>query len=434
MRTRALGTRTWLGIVAALGLAACPSDDPKGGDTETGTTGGATESADGTVGSGDCGNGVIDEGEQCDGEQLGGATCTDVNPAYTGGTVVCGASCTLDATGCELPPNTPLVTLNEVTSDQVLEGDYAGINDAIELYNAGTGTADLSGWQISDDPMLLVDKTYTIPAGTMLEPSEALVLRSIDTTTMTGELPFGLDASGVETLVLVDAAGTGIDEVSVDGYLARVSYCRVPDGTGAWLQCEQTFGGENQAADTACGNDVVEDAEACDGTDLAGNTCEGLGLGYSGGTMACRPTCKLDADGCTTDSELVINELSSTSDEIEIFNGGNTAADLSGLVLTDDRVDATYDPVVDTAELVFPAGTMLAAGAYLVVQPGLGPGQHPFGLGAMGDRVTLLDPASPTIIDQVSFEAGQAATSWCRQPDGPGGAWQECAASMGSAN
>lgn len=425
--------RTWLVLVAAAGLAACPSDEPEGGDTES-TTGTASEPTADTTEGGGCGNGVRDGDEECDADDLGGATCPDADPAYTGGTLVCGASCTFDASGCELPPDTAFVAINEVTSEAVLEGEFAGPSDAIELYNAGDIVADLSGWQISDEPTLPADKTYVLPPGTTLEPGEFLVLLSLDEATMTGVLPFGVSDSSVESISLADAAGTVIDYVTVDGYLARESYCRVPDGNGAWFQCVQTFGSENQAADTACGNDVAEDAEPCDGRDLAGSSCEGLGLGYTGGTLVCTPTCSLDADGCTTDSELVLNELTSTTDEIEIYNGSAADVDLTGWVLTDESVGLDYSVNLDAGELVFPAGTVLAPGEYLVVLPGVDPGQHPFGLGATGDRVTLLDPSPLTIIDQVTYGAGQADVSWCRVPNGPGGAWQVCMQTFGSEN
>jgi Lamin Tail Domain len=415
----------------------CPSDPPAGGDTESTTTTATSPAtaADTTESGGpDCGNEAIDGEEECDGLDLGGAECTDVDPAYTGGTLACGASCTFDASACTLAPDTALVAINEVTSEAVLTGDFAGPNDAIELYNAGDVAADISGWQLSDDPTLPPDKTYVLPSGTMLEPGDYLVLLSLDELSMTGELPFGVSDSSLETLSLADADGTAIDYVAVDGYLARESYCRVPDGSGAWFQCVQTFGGENQAADTACGNGVAEDLEACDGRDLAGATCESLGLGYAGGSLSCSPTCKLETDGCTTDSELVLNELSSITDDIEIFNGSAVDVDLTGLVLTDDEVGADYAVSLDTAELVFPAGTVLAPGEYLVIPPGLGPGQHPFGLGAMGDRVTLLDPSPLTIIDQVTYGAGQADVSWCRLPNGPGGEWQACLQTLGGPN
>lgn len=432
---------TWMWILGALALTACPSsEDPKGDGTETSTSPDTdtdpspTTAADTTAGpDSDCGNGAIEDGEQCDGTELGGASCTDVNPAYSGGTLVCGESCTFDASGCELPPDTALMVINEITSEAVLAGDFMGPNDALELYNAGTAAADLSGWQISDDPTLPAAKTYTLPDGTTLEPGEFLVLLSLDETQSTGELPFGISDSTIETLVLADASSEPIDLVTVDGYLARVSYCRVPDGTGAWFQCEQTFGSENVEADAACGNDVIDDGEQCDG-ELGGETCQSIGLGYAGGTLACAPTCRLDVDACTTDGELVLNELSSSTDGIEIFNGSNAAVDLSGWVLTDDRVTPDYDVELDTAELVFQAGTVLEPGEYLVVPQGVGPNQHPFGLGMIDDRVTLLDPSPLTVIDQVTYDDSQALLSWCRLPNGPGGTWNWCTPTMGSAN
>jgi len=45
-----------------------------------------------------------------------------------------------------------------------------------------------------------------------------------------------------------------------------------------------------------CGNGAVDPGEACDGADLGGQTCEGLG--YPGGTLACASSCTLDPSGC----------------------------------------------------------------------------------------------------------------------------------------
>ena len=49
-----------------------------------------------------CGNGQLDSGEECDGDDLAGQTCTTIAGDYTGGTLVCGASCRFDTTGCTL--------------------------------------------------------------------------------------------------------------------------------------------------------------------------------------------------------------------------------------------------------------------------------------------------------------------------------------------
>ena len=82
----------------------------------------------------------------------------------------------------------------------------------------------------------------------------------------------------------------------------------------------------------------------------------------------------------------------------------------------------------------FPAGMTLGAKKFLVIQSGLAPGQHPFGLGAKGDTVTLFK-AGPVIIDHVTYEADEAAVSFCRKPSGPDGAWTpDCAPTMGAPN
>ncbi len=45
-----------------------------------------------------------------------------------------------------------------------------------------------------------------------------------------------------------------------------------------------------------CGNGLADGAEACDGADLRGMTCAGLGLGN--GALACTSSCTLDTAGC----------------------------------------------------------------------------------------------------------------------------------------
>lgn len=429
------------GLVLGVLLAACPSDDPSAADSSSGGTETDPSDTDPTTTdptdttSVDCGNDLLEDGEECDGADLGGAVCADVDPGFVSGTLGCGATCTFDASGCVIDPGATLVALNELTSESVL-GGAGGSNDAIELHNGGGVAADLSGWQLSDEPMFLPEKTYVFPDGTMIEPGEFMVLLSYDLLTREGDFPFGISDSSEETITLVDADGVVVDAIATDGYKSRVSYCRVPDASGPWFQCQQTFGAANQLAATACGNGVIEDAEECDGDDVAGNTCEALGLGYSGGAIGCSGTCTLNADGCTTDSEIVLNEIDATDDNIEIFNGSGVAVDISGWVLTDDDVAAAYEAAVDTAELVFAPGTMLDAGEYLVVPVGLGPGQHPFGLGLGGDTITLLDPAGGiTIIDHVTYADGDATISYCRQPNGPGGEWTAgCAPTLGGPN
>ncbi|NVB38870.1 hypothetical protein G6O69_13595 [Pseudenhygromyxa sp. WMMC2535] len=49
-----------------------------------------------------------------------------------------------------------------------------------------------------------------------------------------------------------------------------------------------------------CGDGLAEGDEACDGEDLAGQTC--VSLGYTLGELACRENCTLDQSGCYVDA------------------------------------------------------------------------------------------------------------------------------------
>lgn len=408
-------------------------------------------SASATEGFAVCGNAVIDGEEVCDGNELSGQSCTDL-PGLVGGTLACASDCaSFDTSQCEADPGGAVVRFNEITSSEITEGEYAGASDALELYNAGGQAADLSGFLLSDDAVFAPDKTYTMPAGTMLEPGAFLVLVKLDDVTMMGDYPFGISSENPETLRLADPGGTVVDTVDFVGSDATVSWCRVPDGDGEWQSCARTFGASNTpgaADDTAgdtgvdpvCGDDVREGDEICDGEDLGGLECTDVSRNFTGGTLACTARCMLDPSGCdavTRGPIVVLNELtSSDTDSVELYNAGDAEADLSGFILTDDLAapDDPYDAAADLEALVFADGATLAAGAFLVVPAGVGAAEHPFGLSGGGDAVTLLDP-DLAVIDFVAYGMDEAVTSYCRMPDGPTGVWQaDCVPSFGDPN
>ncbi|MCB9706828.1 MAG: lamin tail domain-containing protein [Myxococcales bacterium] len=408
-----------------------------GGDTSSSTstsTGGSSSSSTGapetsTSGGDVCGDGVIDAGEDCDSDALGGKTCADVGEGMVG-TLACADDCTLDASGCAAAA--AIVLLNEVTSKGVLEGPYADHGDAIELYNAGDAPVDLDGWAISDDPTFPVDKTYVFPAKSSLPVGGYLVLVAYDPMSGTGELPFGISASNEETITLRDAAQVQADQLVLNGADAEISWCRLPDGADLWTYCDQTFGGPNVEAASVCGNGIQEGDEACDGDDLGGLTC--ADLGFAGGALACTIECVPNASMCTSGSTVAINEIESTDDQIELYNAGGVSVDISGWILTDDVVDQNYDPAADLEKLVFPALTSLGPKQFRNVMKGMLPGMHPFGLSAGGETVTLLKP-DLSVVSVVTYGDGEAATSFCRLPDGPAGTWTiDCTPTFGAAN
>jgi hypothetical protein len=149
-------------------------------------------------------------------------------------------------------------------------------------------------------------------------------------------------------------------------------------------------------------------------------------------------------------ASVVVNEIDPDADWVELFNPGTDAFDLSGLTLADEDMPGT--PKLAEA-IVFPAGTTLAAGAYLfvlakqdaVVMPGeqvpqtaCDPGTSPcfyapFGLsGTNGDGVYLLDGDATITSAAFGAAAVPVGSTWCRDA---GGNYAVCATpTPGAAN
>lgn len=122
----------------------------------------------------------------------------------------------------------------------------------------------------------------------------------------------GTSADLVNAGVCSDSDGDDVQDV-VDNCPGVVNNDQTDsDGDGVGDVCE---GG--------CGSGVIDDGEQCDGSDLGGQTCEGLG--YDGGILACNSECTLDASGCTLCGN-GIREGDEECDGIEL--GGSACSDL----------------------------------------------------------------------------------------------------------
>ncbi|MFT7515801.1 MAG: hypothetical protein ACI9QL_005035, partial [Candidatus Omnitrophota bacterium] len=124
------------------------------------------------------------------------------------------------------------------------------LSDRIELFNPGPAAVDLSGWWISDDPST-PDK-FTIPPSTVLSNGAYLVFDETHFNPTPGVAPsFSLSSLGDEIVV------TGIDgQGGFNGFRSRVnfgasaeytSFGRVPvlGGTEFWPQLQRSFGQTN---------------------------------------------------------------------------------------------------------------------------------------------------------------------------------------------
>ena len=144
------------------------------------------------------------------------------------------------------PAAAPLVRINEVLAKNAETlGFSATFPDVIELYNAGTATADLSGWGLSDTASLPF--RYAFPVGTQLVAGAyLLVYASSATAVPQPRTGFALSEEGeILTLTRSAAAGGGVaDSVAFGHQLPDYSIGRRP-GDGAWDLCRPTLGAAN---------------------------------------------------------------------------------------------------------------------------------------------------------------------------------------------
>ena len=115
----------------------------------------------------------------------------------------------------------------------------------------------------------------------------------------------------------------------------------------------------------------------------------------------------------------ILDPQGDADDWIELKNTSDTALDLSGMYLSDDRTNPK--------KWQFPTGTMIDAGGYLLIwaddDAGDSPGLHAnFKLSAKGESVVLsdTDDNGNTVIDAVDFPALDADVAYGRTPEGSG--------------
>jgi hypothetical protein len=133
------------------------------------------------------------------------------------------------------------------------------------------------------------------------------------------------------------------------------------------------------------------------------------------------------ANSCTTpDTAVRINEVESnqdTTDWVEIVNTGRGPVDVSGWIVRDDK---------DASAATVPAGTTLAAGAFLAIDTDVAVGSTNFGLGG-ADQARLFSEDGTTLIDSYSWSA-HASTTYGRCPDGVGDFTTTLAGTKAAAN
>ena len=225
------------------------------------------------------------------------------------------------------------VCFNEIVSDNVssLITDTGDAPDWVEITNTADVPVAIGRYSIALKSN--INKMFTFPDYT-LQPGEKLVIRCAGTGGANREewsASFKLDASGGDTLVMLNAQGRVVDLVELPELGADAAYCR--DADGSWRIAAPTPGADNDRA-----------GAAPDSTD-------------SGKVRLVEDAVEI-TEVMSANTLYFADENGETHDYVEIHNASNSSVNLEGWYLSDSS-----DKLKRWA---FPSVT-LPAGAYLAV-------------------------------------------------------------------
>jgi hypothetical protein len=127
----------------------------------------------------------------------------------------------------DVAPALPNIKINEVESNGGTPGDW------VELFNAGSTPADISGWVFKDNDDTHI---YAIPAGTVVAPGAYYLLEE-------AAFGFGLGA-GDSARIYTPLAATLVDSYTWTAH-APITYGRCPNGSGPFVPTASTKGAAN---------------------------------------------------------------------------------------------------------------------------------------------------------------------------------------------
>jgi len=190
-----------------------------------------------------CGDSQALGNEPCDGTDLKGSTCEMLNLGT--GVLTCDSACQLNPTGCT-------------------------------AYSCGNGQLDEG--ELCDGS---------------LYGSETCQNQGYDGGTLACTAACAIDLSGCTLASCGDGIIEGTEECDDGGTAA---------GDGCSSNCSMEEGwrcvGQPSICALLCGNGSLDTDEQCEGTNLGGQTCDSLGLGYVGGDLSCSTSCLFDTSLC----------------------------------------------------------------------------------------------------------------------------------------
>ncbi len=211
---------------------------------------------------GSCGDAFLDPGEECEGAELRYGSCQDLGYYRQTGNLACLADCTIDRSTCE-----------EFCGDGVLQGEHEACDGA-----------DLAG--LTCDGLGLGDGALACTAGCELDTSACDVQPACGDGTVNGPLE------------------------QCEGDDLQAHTCQTLGYAGGALSCDEDCRFDVTACEPVvqtCGNGVIDNGEACDGENLGGATCENQG--FAGGNISCTGDCNMNTSGCEPYTETCGNDV-----------------------------------------------------------------------------------------------------------------------------
>lgn len=233
--------------------------------------------------------------------------------------------------------------------------------DFIEIYNSADYPVDLTGFQLGD---ISGTTRYSFPSGTIIGSGEYLVVYCDKTIEEEGYARFGISRAGGESIYLLTSSNAVADSVVTLEMGADESMILLDSGEWA-LSTNITPGLPNDAAS--------EPGEAH----------------YNAAVSPVR------ISELMTGNAVYPNTDGLCTDWVELWNTSAEAVDISGYILSDNASVDKY---------VFPEGTVLPAGGYIVVyctDKAQGDFVADFGLSQLGEEYVVLKDARERIIEIV---------------------------------
>ncbi len=253
-----------------------------------------------------CGDGFIDPGEECDGSELPAADCAALG-YYENGTLRCSSDCTLDVSGCR----------GGRCGDGVIQSVQGERCEGTNLAGESCETLGLVGGTLACAADCRFDISGCIGQAICGDGIITSPIEQCDGTNLDGETCISLGYYGGALrcgndcrfdLTPCNSFGTCGDGViqsiygeECEGTQLQGETCISQGYYGGTLLCGEDCRHDltGCAAVGRCGDDVaqVSFGEECDGTDLAGRSCQSEGFYW--GTAGCTGTCLLDFSGCS---------------------------------------------------------------------------------------------------------------------------------------